>query len=366
MVLGIPNLVPELQEKIYSYCTTSDLLNVACCNKNYYFTVIHLLWHVLKTEWKFLENKASVKKRTKHLKFTAILHIKDVGASSNDYANNSSKKKDECRASCYKHILKQCSPQRLHSLQLDGFLPKNGLELASVRLSGLIELNLSNIFFADWEYICNCKNLQKLSLQNSNITDVSLQQICNLQNLKEIVVVQCLELTKVSLQYVSNLVKITKMTFSYDWSFISTDDYIHNLGKLVNLTYLSLEFTGINDKLFSDIRFNLRNLVELNVSWCHHLTDSCMIYISQLVVLQKLNISRCTRITDEGLSYLSNLKLLNCFNISGCTNITDKGLLCLASVASLREVDASFCSNISYEGMLALKKSCPSPILLVK
>ena len=357
MSLDLTKFVPELREKIYSYCSTSDLINVACCNKEYYEAVIYLLWAVVKTRWKFLEKKSMVKKRTKHLKFTTTLYISECGSFP-------SRKKEDCRAANYKYIIKHCDPQRFSSLQLDGYIVSNGLELASATLSGIRELSLSNIFHADWEYLCRFEQLRKISLQNSNILDGSLKEVYKLSNLRELIVVQCLELTKVSLHHIGNAAKLKKLTFSYDWSLISTYDYIHSFTNLNNLVELSLEFTGINDNYFANATRNLKNLNALNVSWCRHLTDTGLMYICRLVSLKKLNISRCTKVTNRGLFHLSALRLLNSLDISGCTDITDVGLPYLNSVLKLTKVNISFCTNITYDGILKLRGSHPCPLFV--
>lgn len=352
MALSFLELLPELQNKVYSYCSEKDLLNVACCNSQFHQTVIHLLWYVFETEWKLFETKKGLKNKSKYFKYIAILRLTGKKTNFSSYDNR------RRLAFSYRQIIKFADPLKLFSLHLDGFVPNSGFKLVSKKLVGLTELSLENIKIADWEYLWRLKNLKKLSFQNSHINDVCFQGIVTLQSLQELQLVQCSEITGRCLSYISQ-VRISKLVYAYQELFHSEDERIQDLSSLFDLKYLSLEFTGINDRLVTNIQCNLKNLIVLNVSWCSDLTDSCFINISQLIFLQNLNVSRCTRITDAGVLYLSDLKSLEWLDISGCSVITDKGLSYLAQVSSLKEIDLSFCTNISYESIIAYQKRYP-------
>jgi Leucine Rich repeat len=84
----------------------------------------------------------------------------------------------------------------------------------------------------------------------------------------------------------------------------------------------------------------------INLSYCN-IEDDELSYLTQV---KKINISYCFHITDDGLKYLSNAKRID---LSGC-NITDRGLEHLSKVEIIHLAD---CDGITDEGLKHLKNA---------
>ncbi|KAI8977589.1 hypothetical protein BDF20DRAFT_808698, partial [Mycotypha africana] len=94
----------------------------------------------------------------------------------------------------------------------------------------------------------------------------------------------------------------------------------------LDLTHISFSVT---DCYIRHIASYCPNLLYLNLSECHYLTDDSLFYISRcLPSLETLILQGCYLITDKGLSVLAaNQKNLVTVNLGGCTGITENGVI---------------------------------------
>ncbi|KAA8914923.1 hypothetical protein TRICI_002806 [Trichomonascus ciferrii] len=107
------------------------------------------------------------------------------------------------------------------------------------------------------------------------------------------------------------------------------------------------------------------NLHTLTLSYCKHITDRAMYYISEYASdrLVSLDLSRCTGITDNGFSYwaMKQFQNLRYLNLTDCTFLTDKAIIALAgSAKSLEELNLSFCCALTDVSIQVLSLGCPN------
>ena len=86
----------------------------------------------------------------------------------------------------------------------------------------------------------------------------------------------------------------------------------------------------------------MRNLVNLNISYCHKLSDNAVDTISKsLLKLKFLNLQYVRSLTDRSSESLARLPLLEALNVSFCKEISENAFirLCCCSIG-LYEVKA--------------------------
>lgn len=115
---------------------------------------------------------------------------------------------------------------------------------------------------------------------------------------------------------------------------------LHNAKSLVNASLKNL--CGLN-------------IIQLDVSGQHGLTDEALQTIATIATIQALNLSGLRTITTTGLAYLQALELKS-LNVSGCGQITS--LAPLQHLTSLHELSLSGCSKIR-DADLAVLKTLP-------
>lgn len=277
MSVVFPLFPPEIHGRIFRYCKTSDLINVACCSKKSEEDVIHLIWSSVRVQLKWLEDPNYIIEKTKHLCYTTKLALCGYTTLPMNRKKN--------REKSFQHILKSCDPSKLRELIVqDVVLPKGtGLREIFDSFTGLENLFLSTVStscISDWSNICNLTHLTQLCLCNCNIQDVNLANLHQLTNLRELNINSCFEITDQGLMYLSRL----------------------SLRKLD----ISICF-GVSDEGIFHIS-NIRTLESLNCFSCYQITDASLTYICKLPELKELDIRLCHLITDAGLKQMKDIK----------------------------------------------------------
>jgi len=194
--------------------------------------------------------------------------------------------------------------------------------------------------------ISSLTNLTSIDLFGTNVilsTDIKKFQKLTSLNLKSS--------TKVrqhnDLNLLTFLPNLSKLNLA-KWKGSILDD---NLSKLTNLTALDLSYhTSLNFHLV----WSLRNLTDLDISYCPELLDYHLEEISSLENLRRLNLSNCPYIYD-GISYLANLPVLRELDLR-CSTVTPKGLHSLKKCPSLVSLHLDDISDaISYIKNLVLE-----------
>lgn len=113
------------------------------------------------------------------------------------------------------------------------------------------------------------------------------------------------------------------------------------------------------------IEFGCKNLKNLNLGYCKHLTDRSMYHIALHASerLESLDLTRCTTITDAGFAYWAYQPFisLKALKLSDCTFLTDKSIIAIASSSHyLEKMDLSFCCALSDVSIEVLCLGCPN------
>lgn len=178
--------------------------------------------------------------------------------------------------------------------------------------------------FSDTEMIRlkDMLDLEVLSLENSQVTDVGLKHLSELSSLEH------LNLNGTDI----------------------TDNGLAHLKKLTNLKSLALSGTKVTSAGLSNIK-GLNNLTELYL-FDTNVTDDGLKYLESLTQLTILNLAR-THITDKGLKHLQQMKKLQNLFL-GFTGVTDAGLPSLAGMKDLRGLYLVR-TNISDQGLQGIQ-----------
>eukprot|EP00938_MAST-03A_sp_MAST-3A-sp1_P005756 g5756.t1 len=220
---------------------------------------------------------------------------------------------------------------------------------------------------------CTTTNLKVLVLKTlSQITDRSVVRILkkNASTLEVVNLTECSSLTNSVLFVIRDelvrlrklyLTELYKLTDEGIQSLLSAPFY-NNLQELTlwsvtNVTFMSIPIRlkslsnlsslnlkncfNLKDNSFVDLicKF-MKNLVNLNISCCHKLSDESIDAISLLLQkLQFLNVRYLRRLTDRSVQSLTRLQLLEVLNVSFCDKISEKAFIKLCGLG-LSEIRA--------------------------
>ena len=169
-------------------------------------------------------------------------------------------------------------------------------------------------------------NLERLYLDDTQITDAGLVHLAGLSNLKDL----NLDSTQV------------------------TDAGLVHLKGLTKLTGLSLGYPNRNG-IFEEIFWKTQPGAD------HHddtkVTDAGLVHLKGLTNLEWLDLMN-TKITDAGLVHLKGLTKLRNLNLEG-TKITDAGLVHLKGLTKLEELHLDN-TKVTDAGVQELKKALPN------
>ena len=370
----ILDLPMEMRENIFKYCTVTDLVNIACCSKTYYDSVLHILWHTIRIPWEHVEDKSLVTcKKLEHLKFTTSLGFYSNGdhiccLMEDDNVNQLIRKREVLET--YTSILKCCNLENLKEMYFSWpFHYQYMIKLpCRMFINNLRVLTLRDDYSVTgfWEDVGSLNFLQILNIDDCAINNNDMKQVINAKKLKELYVVWNTRMTDESIGYISTLSELTKFALKYTGQNVASNTF-RMLEKLKNLTDLNLEYSSINDETLVYLGIALRHLETLSIAGCKEITDGSIVNLSTNTSIKSLNLNdtnitdnamseivklklqklylRKTKITNLGLSYLRNLTSLKELNLS-FTFVVDCGILLLSDMTSLEVLDVS-CTRIS-------------------
>ncbi|WUR04040.1 F-box LRR-repeat protein [Vairimorpha necatrix] len=149
------------------------------------------------------------------------------------------------------------------------------------------------------ENFYHVQNLTALSLKNCVLIDSLCEKYANLEylDLENITTIKNInvgnKLKHLNIQRCYNLVGWIK----------------ENKSKLTNLEYLNISYLEIKDM---DFLVELKNLKEINLSWCDNVTDNLLIELIKNTNIEKISVFGCFNLTLESvkISYKFKDKVL--------------------------------------------------------
>ena len=250
-------------------------------------------------------------------------------------------------------LMSKLTVQGLRLKDLNQIVHINSLDVRI--LSALESLNLawfSDLTDADMFCLLYRTSLKNLNLKGCRqITDSGLYALKNLLALQKLDLEES-NITHNGLIHLKELTKMQELNLSKCF-FIKNLNALSGFGSLTNLNLTSCRIEGAGWSALS----NITSLQILNLGGCIHITDSDLLYLSNLTALQALDLSGLGNITDSGLSYLIRLSVLQDLSLPGC-KITDDGLRYLRVFTSMQKLNLSCCEQIteltSLENLTAL------------
>uniref|UniRef100_A0ACD5YHR8 Uncharacterized protein n=1 Tax=Avena sativa TaxID=4498 RepID=A0ACD5YHR8_AVESA len=272
----------------------------------------------------------------------------------------------------------------------------HGLAALAAACPGLADLDLSNgveLGDAAAAEVARARGLRRLCLSRCKpITDMGLGCIAvGCPDLREITLNWCLGITDLGVQFLAlKCKKLTTLSLSYT---MISKDCLPAIMKLPNLEVLSLVgCVGIDDDALGSLENEcskslqvldmsncqnvthvgvssvvkaMPNLLELNLSYCCHVTPSIGKCFQMIPKLQTLKLEGCKFMAD-GVKYIGiSCVALRELSLSKCSGVTDTDLSCAVSrLKNLLKLDITCNRNITDVSLAAIASSCPSLISL--
>lgn len=369
-------LPPEIRERIYTYCKTSDLVNVSRCCKSSADDDEDLrtvIWHSVQIPLKCMERESEyIHQRSKHLCYTNKLTL--CGYSAFPVHPTTNKVKSFLR------ILKNCNLSNIVELLVQYFVIPEGAELGEILalFTGLEHLSVNNVTtwqIPEWSRICNLTRLTRLVLDNCNIHNENLTNIGQLTHLRQLSITRCFNILHLCAEFLDTLEQLQCLRLSHNL-FNMQGTSMHRLTNLQHLQLvrvvftdaffedavddvLALESLAITSASFTDQGLlhvsQYESVTDLNVSHCASLTNNGLKHVSRMQGLRRLNINACKQISDEGVLHVSCMRSLELFNCSACTRITDVSLEYLCRCVRLKVVNVKGCPFVTVAGVEQIK-----------
>ena len=400
-------ILPEIQDIIFHYCTSDDLNNLSCCNSFHHVSLQGFMWNKVTVPLSsmMLEHfpKSSTNQRaqlahTKILRFhVGILLPKDVqllGRISHHYsiilqAFQVGNLTELYLAEAFiddRTLQMTCDLLRnLNVFSLVGYVyyarRVTPTALKSItRIQRLKELNLHGTRLDDLVVRDICQKLPELHVFNAgdtNLTDVGLCNLVGMKNLKKLVLDRC-RIGETGFKSIISLSGLAHLDIG-SCSTIPTHAFVH-LTQLTKLCSLNISKCVVDEHTLSVVG-SLKHLRELNLMGCTELLrEGSMKHIGSLTELTSLDISRTkcsdaglkellslrkllhfdvsfTDVTDEGMQNVSGFSNLRVLKTSG-NNISDITLTIICKLRRLREVDLNYCRLITDHGISEFVSMC--------
>eukprot|EP00252_Welwitschia_mirabilis_P010511 TRINITY_DN23816_c0_g2_i2.p1 TRINITY_DN23816_c0_g2~~TRINITY_DN23816_c0_g2_i2.p1 ORF type:complete len:371 (+),score=25.00 TRINITY_DN23816_c0_g2_i2:141-1115(+) len=226
-----------------------------------------------------------------------------------------------------------------------------------------------------------CRNLQKLCVVASQLTDMALVWVMELKGLiclglghfksegqGLVAIGLCgIGLREISLRYAKRIRDVELETMIYSNSAqLERIDLKGCLGPSSrgfstialcrNLGILDLSFTSIDDVGLAAIASGCQKLSQLSLVKCNNVCD--MKVLSKFWCLEDLNVDQCDFVSDEGLDCVA-LKCRKLMHVSlASTRVSDVGLSYLTACKMLRTLRVPYCPAIQGPGLVALASLC--------
>lgn len=215
----------------------------------------------------------------------------------------------------------------------------DGIEYLAIHCDSLRALNLSNCSLTDLSLnilSVHCRNLTKINLSyNPNITDQGLYALTTKRNtrlkdgFKPINAIYLEHCNNITDNGIKNLVvdsgHLRALSLGFTKITNDTLKMLANNGFLEKLYMLNLSDLDISDEALKDISMYTKNLHELYLRYCKHITDVGLTYVARNIKnLHKLDISFCPKISHVGVKELAihskHLRILSLYQCSANIN----------------------------------------------
>ena len=339
------DLLPELLEDIYSYCTITDLINVATCNREHNNATTPRIWNHVQLPFDVDIKSLS---RPNLFRFVRKLAFCDK----NDVISHPIS--EERVVDNYSTVFAHCDANKITSLTFNNFCCDRILQTAAETLNSLHELTVRKcdvITSQGWQAVTCFSRLNKLELFQCRISDAEIANIVESLDLRKLILNQCRDLTSDSLSSIcSRLTSLVNLTVSC-WQFKDGSVAFDRLSQMKSLRNLSIN--GYYHASNEDITLlrSLTFLRDLDLSCSSNFNDSGLSKLSDLEHLKNLNICDCNKVTDTGVSHIASMSSLRVVNMSGCWKLSDFGLEQMKEMENLRELNIGGCRFITDVGV---------------
>ena len=186
------------------------------------------------------------------------------------------------------------------------------------------------------------KQLQRLNLRGTKITDKTLEMLATVPTLESLDI-GFAEITDVGLDHLAVLPNLRELTIGGNKL---TDLGMQMLRQLSQLTYLDL---GGSQRTDSGL-------------WSVTLTDGSMDSIATLTNLKELRLNG-TAVSGRGLERLKGLQTLERLHLQGCKRIGDSAVPVIGALTRLKLVDVKD-TALTADGVAQLRKALPQAQIL--
>ncbi|KAK1629403.1 hypothetical protein QYE76_003718 [Lolium multiflorum] len=288
------------------------------------------------------------------------------------------------------------APLRAVDLSRSRGFGARGLAALCAACPALADLDLSNgvdLGDAAAAEVARARGLRRLCLSRCKpVTDMGLGCVAvGCPELRELALNWCLGITDLGVRFLAlKCKKLASLNLSYT---MISKDCLPAIMKLPNLEVLSLvgcvgidddalaslenecskslkvldmsNCQNVTDEGVSSVVKAMPNLLELNLSYCCHVTPSMGKCFQMIPKLQTLKLEGCKFMTD-GLKYIGiSCASLRELSLSKCSGLTDTDLSFVVSrLKSLLKLDITCNRNITDASLAAITSSCPSLISL--
>lgn len=201
--------------------------------------------------------------------------------------------------------------------------------LSSLKELRKLDLSRTAVTDSGLGYLSDLRNLEYLSLADTSITGEGLRHLSNLRNLKELDLRKT-EVGDAGLACLSGLTNLERLSAGEMWA--TDGDFYDDAGEGERGRGIKLLTDGGLGHLSG-----MRNLRSLSLNRTE-ITGRGFSYLTELNNLRSLWLNEC-RLTDDGLAYIAGLEGLEEVAISG-NRITNSGLTHLLSLPGLKRVVA--------------------------
>lgn len=211
------------------------------------------------------------------------------------------------------------------------------VEMIVKSFSNLTELDLSsntNMTTGVMKIIGELSKLQRLTLVQNRVNDISAQRISKLQELRALDLRGNMEAGDMALDVVAELPKLT--AFKHRSTAVS-DTGMESLAKNQTLDSLLIQDFAITDQSGPHIA-KLGKLTQLEVFRCQGFGTEGVLALKGMP-LTRLTLRDLPNVYDQGLEALDELKTLKRLYLHELSSVSDSGLAHLAALQSLELLD---------------------------
>ena len=323
---------------IYNFCDFSDLLNLAQVSKSFQESVNRTIWRVVHVTWASIADESFKQRNLNNMKYTSTLRIcgrRDL--SGRPFAW------DAVRVNL-KSMLDRCDPANLLSLEVNGVIDDEGLDMICTTLTWLREISLSRCkrVHNGWQRLNMLPDLKRVYVDKCLVSNNELTDI-HAKKLQELKLVRCARVTDNVFEQLTALPSLRKLDLSFPKSVLMKEFKFKNVSCMLRLNELTLRGLRIDDEILKDLA-NIATLKSLALQFdVNVITDAGFAHLAQLTALEKVSLARCNHVSDSGFAPLAQLPALHTLNLNHCRKLSSVGAYHVSTLPSLTNIDVSNC-----------------------